>query len=58
MPLTEYTATSKNILDAEFPKVFCVANAVKLIKAKGCQSYLTDLCTADVSLAVSSDCAG
>ena len=47
-----------DVLDAEFPKDFCVSNAVKMIKVKGCSPYKTDLCTTDISLAISTDCAG
>jgi len=43
--------------DADFPKDFCVSNAAKMIKVNGCKPFLNDLCTTDVSLAVSADCA-
>jgi hypothetical protein len=41
--------------DAIYPKDFCVANPV-LVSAKGCQQFLSDICSLDVKLALSPPC--
>ena len=41
-----------------YPEEFCVANAAVLVRARGCEPFISQVCMTDVNLAASSDCAG
>ena len=45
------------VLDAVYPKKFCVSNPV-LVSAKGCQKYLSAVCATSVEVAELTACAG